>query len=438
MTPRPALLLARRLLRCAGIVAAILLSSCRSEKPFSERTSELEKSIVRLVSVSPQGSQYSTGSAFVINGKGQVITNCHVADVVAVGRVTYLIRGHHDRIEVYPTRVVARDPGRDLAVLEATGFKAPALAISGESPPKAGSVRAAGFPAWADNHRGIARLIGQLQATGDEDIENAEDLASLASVRFTTGTVSDIRIEDWGEGMVSQAKVIDHDADISGGNSGGPLFDERGEVIGVNTMVRIGDGKKTCRASHSSELIAFLKAHDIRYHSPSSFPGLGVFVLPGALMVAFLGAWQWRIWKQRRAMPLPLASKKPSLQLHVAPARNTNPPRLGRIWSLRGEGERDDVPFEFLLHESDFAARAGVIQLGREAGHADIELPSDSIGRRHALLILSQQGVMIEDCGSINGTVVDGERLSPGERRGPLKDGTQLGFGGLHLVFAHA
>jgi hypothetical protein len=423
----------------AGLAAA--LSSCRSEKTFSERTPDLEKSVVRLVAITPQGHEYSTGSAFVINGAGQVITNCHVADVVSAGRSIYLLRGRSNNIEVYPTRLVARDPGRDLAVLEAKGLKAPALAIAGDTPPKAGSVHSAGFPGWVDNRGDISRLITRLQAMGDKDIEDAEEFESLVSVRFTTGSVSDVRIEDWGEGMVSRAKVIDHDADISGGNSGGPLFNEQGEVVGVNTMVRVADGTKTCRASHSSEILAFLMAHDIRHGSRSSFPGLGIFVLPGGLMVIFLGAWQWRIWKQRRPRPLHAAplvvGAKPILQLRVSAPRHREAPRLGRIWALRGEGGPSE-PFEFLLHESDFAARSGVIQLGRESGHADIELPSDSIGRRHALLILSQQGVMIEDCGSINGTLVNGERLSPGERRGPLKDGTLLGFGGLDLVFAHA
>lgn len=434
-----ALLQACCLPRRAFVVAAMagmlaMFSSCRSEKDFSERAAELERSVVRLISIPAAGSDYSSGSGFVINSAGQVITNCHVADGAAGGMI-YLLHARPDRIEVYPTRVVARDPGRDLAVLEAKGLKAPALPIAGDTLPKTSLVRSAGFPAWVDNRDDILRLLNRLQAKGDEDIDDPGELASLLSVRFTTGTVSDIRLDEWGVGLMSRARVIDHDAEIFPGSSGGPLFNDQGEVVGVNTMVRMTDSGKIGRASHATEIAAFLKMHDIRYNSRSSFPGFGILLLPGGLMVIFLGSWQWRIWRQRRALPAP--SRKPSLELHVSPVRRSAPPRMGRIWSLRGDAERGR-PFELLLHESDFAARSGVLQLGRESGHADVELPSDSIGRRHALLILSQQGVMIEDCGSINGTLVNGERLTPGERRGPLRDGTLLGFGGLDLIFAHA
>ncbi len=417
----------------AGV--ALVLSSCRSEKAFSERSAELEKSMVRLISIPGTGSDYSSGSGFVINSAGQVITNCHVADGAAGGMI-YLLHDRPDRIEVYPTRLVARDPGRDLAVLEAKGLKAPALRIAGDTLPKTSLVRSAGFPAWVDNRDDILRLLNRLQTTGGEDIEVPGELASLLSVRFTTGTVNDIRVDQWGERMLGRARVIDHDAEIFPGSSGGPLFNEQGEVVGVNTMVRMTDSGKVGRASHATEIVAFLKGHDIRFNSHSAFPGFGILLLPGGLMVIFLGLWQWRIWRQRRAPLVP--ASKPRLKLRVSPAGRSGPPRRrGRIWTLRGDAGRTGA-IELRLHESDFVARSGVIQLGRESGNADITLPSDSIGRRHALLILSQEGVMIEDCGSINGTLVNGERLTAGERRGPLQDGTLLGFGGLDLVFAHA
>ncbi|MEM8711581.1 MAG: trypsin-like peptidase domain-containing protein, partial [Planctomycetota bacterium] len=58
--------------------------------------------------------------------------------------------------------------------------------------------------------------------------------ADAFSPSFTSGFVSKLRAEG---GMVRGADLIQTDADISPGNSGGPLINSHNEVVGLNTFI---------------------------------------------------------------------------------------------------------------------------------------------------------------------------------------------------------
>ena len=80
----------------------------------------------------------------------------------------------------------------------------------------------------------------------------------------------------------------------------------------------------------------------------------------------------------------------------------------------------------------EFPVRPGVNAIGREG---DIALADGRVSRRHAQVV-SENGVLaIEDLGSTNGTLVNGEKLEPNTQR-PLASGDKISLGGVELVLS--
>ena len=149
----------------------------------------------------------STGTGVVMSSNGDILTNAHVVEDASVVRIRFMFE-----TEPRDAEVLASDPGNDLALLRvaATGLEPATLAAPG-------SVRI-GDPVVA--------------------IGYALDLDGGPTV--TSGIVSAInRTIPSGDGALDS--LIQTDAAISSGNSGGPLVNLRGEVVGINTAVYRGD-----------------------------------------------------------------------------------------------------------------------------------------------------------------------------------------------------
>ena len=147
----------------------------------------------------PQAQRTALGSGFIISSDGIVVTNNHVI-------------GDADKMEVtlkdgsrFPARLVGSDDKTDLAVI------------------KIDADRALPTVSWGDSDH--ARVGDWVVAVG-----NPFGLAGTA----TAGIVSS-RGRDIGAGPYDD--FIQIDAPINTGNSGGPLFDGDGRVIGVNTAI---------------------------------------------------------------------------------------------------------------------------------------------------------------------------------------------------------
>ncbi|MGH3242586.1 MAG: S1C family serine protease [Spirillospora sp.] len=147
------------------------------------------------------GNARGTGSGFVIDRRGHVLTNAHVVD--DGGSVTVVLA---DRRRVR-ARVAGSDRALDLAVLAIPAVASPApLAFGRFSDVRVGDqVLALGSP------------LG-LQGTVTGGIVSALN----RRVRIGQGGVGD---------------ALQTDASINPGNSGGPLVNARGEVVGVNTAI---------------------------------------------------------------------------------------------------------------------------------------------------------------------------------------------------------
>jgi S1-C subfamily serine protease len=150
------------------------------------------------------------GSGFVISREGLIVTNKHV---VADSSASYTVLTNDGK--KYDAEVLARHPALDLAVIK---IKPPAglFAVSlGDSDTiKLGQTAIA-----------IGNALGEFRNT--------------VSVGVISGLARTVTAQ--GGGMVETIEgVIQTDAAINQGNSGGPLLNLKGEVIGINTAMVIG------------------------------------------------------------------------------------------------------------------------------------------------------------------------------------------------------
>jgi serine protease Do len=177
-------------LTCSSIIPNTLPAA--SAKPITA-TNIYAKASPAVVTIR---SNRGIGSGFIVSADGYIITNAHVVqNTVAV--VTVMMA---DGKTEMPADVVgfARN-GLDLAILKINRKgKLPTLSLGNQKSVQVGNnVYAIGTPLGEKN-----------QST------------------FTAGIVSGLR---------DQGQTIQHSAAINSGNSGGPLLNDRGEVIGVNT-----------------------------------------------------------------------------------------------------------------------------------------------------------------------------------------------------------
>ena len=153
------------------------------------------------------GSGEATGTGVVLTADGEILTNAHVVEGATTVKVRFA-----GETEPRSAQVLASDPGNDLALLkiEGVGFKPAVFAQVGS-----------------------ARVGDPVVAIG-----YALDLDGGPSV--TSGIISALKrtiITDSG----ALNGLIQTDAPISSGNSGGPLVNLRGEVVGINTAVARSD-----------------------------------------------------------------------------------------------------------------------------------------------------------------------------------------------------
>lgn len=154
--------------------------------------------------------EYASGSGFIIDEQGHVVTNNHVVQ----GAVAYQVRYADGTTET--ATLVGADPFQDVAVLKidlADGATVPATVSWGDSSQMrpGDEVVAIGTPYGQFNNTVSDGMIGAV----DGDLDSG--------------------------GGYSLPNLIQHDAAIYPGNSGGPLLNMQGQVVGINVAKAYGD-----------------------------------------------------------------------------------------------------------------------------------------------------------------------------------------------------
>ncbi len=155
------------------------------------------------------GGRSGTGSGFLIDSAGHIVTNQHVVEDASTVTVVFLDKSTRQ------AKVLGTDPTMDIAVIQVT------------DPPRTA--------------KSIALGSSRALSVGDPVLAMGNPLGLEQTV--TTGIVSALKREI--EAPDSRSRIqnaIQTDAAINPGNSGGPLLDGTGRVVGINSQIASQSG----------------------------------------------------------------------------------------------------------------------------------------------------------------------------------------------------
>ena len=415
----------------------------------------LDPSVVRIFVVGP--NQMGSGTGFVINRDGYVATNYHVIlQHAESGWEMFIADGGMDPEHRRAATVIEAFPGDDVAILRVEGLDRPPVRFATDDdgqPAKGTPVFSIGFPAAGDR------------------------LGPVAEASFTPGTVSRLFSGSWFDGAPT-IRIIQHTAPTNPGNSGSPLVNGCGQVIGINTQrevaLIIGPGGITLArdtiqgmflSSHSSVLLQKLKELEIPFTAAQeacktdvggALTGFNIYAAAVALLALATAVFTW-VFKPRPVVQVvvrcgelvedcvvavEMAIKRLGLgSAGVLRERASGPPGEPAPapetagWALSG-ADSDGRPVEFVLSEGELrGARRGLV-IGRNRFRADKILSDPSVSPRHARVVTLADGIGIVDLKSTGGTVVDGEKLDPHGEPVVLKHGSRVKLGEVELTVA--
>jgi S1-C subfamily serine protease len=156
-----------------------------------------------------EGGGIATGSGFVIDDEGHILTNNHVIE--GAEKVTVKL-GKSEK--THPAEVVGTDPGTDIALLK---VDAPAKELHPLTLGRSADVEVGDPVVAIGNPFGLDRTV-------------------------TSGIISALQRQIQAPNGFSINHVLQTDAAINPGNSGGPLISAEGAVIGINSQIATGGG----------------------------------------------------------------------------------------------------------------------------------------------------------------------------------------------------
>ncbi|MFI5683878.1 trypsin-like peptidase domain-containing protein [Streptomyces sp. NPDC051636] len=184
-----------------------------SGRPADSVAGIAARALPSVVTLHVKGSdEQGTGTGFVLDTRGHILTNNHVVEPAASsGDITVTFSSG----DTAKARVIGRDTGYDLAVVQVSG-------VHGLTPMPLGN---------SDNVQ-VGDPVVAIGAPFDLAGTVTSGIISAKERPITAGGES-------GDGSdVSYVDALQTDAPINPGNSGGPLLDSRGRVVGINSAIR--------------------------------------------------------------------------------------------------------------------------------------------------------------------------------------------------------
>ena len=383
----------------------------------------VEEGLVRIVVATADGGGVGTG--FLLDRRGHIATNYHV--IADAERIAVHFSGSST---VRDAAIHWSSSDLDLAVVAIGPSNRSPVPLAERIPVKGATVYAFGFP-------------------GDADIPTMHGLALDATV--TQGVLGRVFEGTWD---TRELTVLQHDADISPGSSGGPLLDECGRVIGINTSgaavrVKSVDGGTQVLSAASGiywasavgELTHELRRLGIAYQAESTpctesskvvSPVLtptqdrlsessgGFGPIHAAWLLAAAVGLSLALYGLRRNNHK-LAEILARIDRHRSLGTVTRPrPASAGVQIVLRSADRNDLGTPIVADDVAAANDNGVV-VGRHPMVADRVLDEPGVSRRHLRIRFVRNAFQIEDLNSGNGTSLNGTPLNPYQ---PVRVGT--------------
>ena len=276
-----------------------------------------------------QQKSKALGSGFVIDKAGHIVTNYHVVEHARSVDVSF------SNNESMKAKVVGTDPSTDIAVLQ---VDAHSRALTPLALGNSDAVRVGDSVVAIGNPFGYDRTV-------------------------TAGIVSALQRVIQAPNSYSIDHVIQTDAALNKGNSGGPLLDARGNVIGVNSQIAAGTRARAATSGSASRCRSTPSRRSLRRSSR-----------PATRSTPYLGISVQAVTAERGEALPPARDARPARRQRPARQRG----RQGR--PARGDGQRDarrrDVPAR---RRPDHEDRLDAALLARPAPRRD---RAEAAGRR--------------------------------------------------------
>ncbi len=457
------------------LIAPLWPISARAEFKIEK----VDPSVVRIFAQGiKQGKKVSwSGSGFVINNDGYVVTNNHV---VANSTTLIIPDGSYERLR--KATIIWADPNVDLAVIKVEGLNRPPVPLAIPEPKKGSPVFAVGFPGLGDGFESVVRRKPSLEST------------------VTSGVIG--KVFNGGHDARRQEtirRMVQHSAEINPGNSGGPLFNACNQVVAINTygkkaFLRIKRDPRTGKpiaigsvpagifaGSHVSVLIKNLKARNIAYTPATEicrYAGGGTtiikkggippemylylaaaFLVGAAGFVLALRKPRERIVKvvetysqmlrrkggsdRRPAVPAPSTATPvpPPVDKPTPVARGGGGPKprpeakpsVGDAGWLLSGFDRKGHSVQIVVTDSELKRSPRGRVIGRKVSLVHHVIADRTVSRRHARVVPLGQGIGIVDLNSTHGTMVGDSAIKPYAEPKAVKVGDEIKIGGVTL-----
>ena len=382
----------------------LLLVSMAFPAAAAFQQSVLESVVVVYVEIYNEDEYYGygTGTGFFVGESGKdpqyLVTNYHVVEYYVAtggGDGSSFLRVFFSQDDIEEAYLVEYNEEKDLAILrlaKPTDKRKP-LKLQAPTQDMVGStVYAVGYPSIADS----------------DAVANPSSRFGKEDATVTTGSVSRLLIQS-GTGR----EIIQTDTATHGGNSGGPLVNDAGNVIGINTFGIISNGSEIETMQYAlsvNEVIPLLDRNSIAYElaGESSLPlPLPALIAIGAAVVLLAAVAVVLAVRSRKPAPAPAAAAAAPVPA-PQPAPQPMPQRRVYLRSMSPQHGGAQTP-----------VGSQAVLIGRDASSCALIFRSDTPGvsARHCSVSFNAASgeFLVTDLRSTYGTyLANGQRLDPG------------------------